>query len=213
MINTLKYILWGVFAFLAIVIGLYPGLYFLLDMQKGLLASKPEALMHQTSWVIAFYLHIGFGGLSLISGFSQFSSRLRKHKLKLHRLLGKIYLLSVLISGTSGLFIAIYATGGRIVEMGFGSLGILWLFTSIMAFKSIRMGKIEQHRHWMIRSFALTFAAVTLRLWLPFFQLVLHFNFIDAYTIIAWLCWIPNLIVAEILIRTTNKESMSTVDA
>ena len=208
MTNTLKYILWGVFAFLAIVIGLYPGLYFLLDMQNGLLASKPEALLLETSWVVAFYSHISFGGLSLISGFSQFSTRLRKRRLKFHRSLGKIYLLSVLISGTSGLFIAIHATGGRIVEMGFGSLGILWLFTSIMAFKSIRMGKIEQHRQWMIRSFALTFAAVTLRLWLPFFQIVLNFEFIEAYIIIAWLCWIPNLIVAEIIIRAANQKSM-----
>ena len=70
------------------------------------------------------------------------------------------------------------------------------------------MGKIEQHRQWMIRSFALTFAAVTLRLWLPFFQIVLNFEFIEAYIIIAWLCWIPNLIVAEIIIRAANQKSM-----
>ncbi|MEQ6121735.1 DUF2306 domain-containing protein [Reichenbachiella sp. MALMAid0571] len=208
MTNNLKFALWGVFAFFALGVGLYPGLYFLIDMKKGFLGSKPAALLQENSWVIAFYLHISFGGLSLISGFSQFSSQLRKRKVKLHRLLGKIYLTSVLISGTSGLFIAIHATGGRMAEMGFGSLGILWLLTSVMAFKSIRNGEVTQHRHWMIRSFALTFAAVTLRLWLPFFQIVLHFSFIDAYIIIAWLCWIPNLVIAEIIIRTSNKKSM-----
>ena len=56
------------------------------------------------------------------------------------------------------------------------------------------------HRKWMIRSFALTFAAVTLRLYLPIAQL-LPIEFDNAYRVISFLCWVPNLIVAEAYLR------------
>jgi hypothetical protein len=54
----------------------------------------------------------------------------------------------------------------------------------------------------MIRSYALCFAAVTLRIWLPLFQFALGLEFIFAYRIIAWLCWVPNLVVAELIVRS-----------
>ena len=50
----------------------------------------------------------------------------------------------------------------------------------------------------MVRNFALTFAAVTLRLWLPG-MVVGGVPMEIAYPIVAWLCWVPNLIVAEAL--------------
>ena len=66
-----------------------------------------------------------------------------------------------------------------------------------MAFLSIRAGDVTRHRQWMVRSYALTLAAVTLRIQLPFYQAVLGLSFDDAYAIVAWFCWIPNLVVAE----------------
>jgi ABC-type spermidine/putrescine transport system permease subunit II len=56
------------------------------------------------------------------------------------------------------------------------------------------------HRRWMIRSFALTFAAVTLRLYLPL-GFLLPVSFDDAYRVISFLCWVPNLLAAEWLLR------------
>jgi hypothetical protein len=55
----------------------------------------------------------------------------------------------------------------------------------------------------MIRSFALTFAAVTLRLYLPASQIA-GMPFPAAYSAIAWLCWVPNLLVAEWFIRAAS---------
>lgn len=141
-----------------------------------------------------FYTHVFFGGLALLSGTIQTVFTLRKWKV--HRVIGKFYVLGVLLSGTSGLYIAVYASAGLIAQSGFFTLGLLWLYTTVMAFVHIKSGRKEQHRQWIIRSMALTFAAITLRLWLPSFMIAgMEFN--SAYPIIAWLCWLPNIVVAE----------------
>lgn len=198
----LKTILWIVFAFLAIGIGLYPIIYLIVDMKSnGLLGSKSQELLASTVYNIGFYAHIYFGGVALLTGWSQFSKKWRLKYLKTHRTLGKIYIISVLSSGLAGLFIAYYANGGLTAKLGFGILAILWLFTTIMAYQSIRRKQITKHQHWMIRSYALCFAAVTLRLWMPTLPAVLQIGFNEAYIIISWLCWVPNILVAELLIR------------
>ncbi|MEO7988828.1 MAG: DUF2306 domain-containing protein [Chryseolinea sp.] len=196
----LNYIGWTFFILFAVSIGLYPLLYFIIDMSGGLLSSKTESVLHNKIWNTAFYTHISFGGLSLLTGWSQFSKWLRNKNL-LHRWLGKIYLISVLMSGSAGLYIAFYATGGMVSSLGFGSLAIAWLTTTTIAYISIRQLQIEKHQQWMIRSFALAFAAVTLRLWIPSFQVLTNMEFVSSYKIIAWLCWTPNLVVSEWIIR------------
>jgi hypothetical protein len=191
---------WGAFIFFAIGVGLYPFLYFVLDMSAGLLSSKPAEVQNSTIWLTAFYLHITFGGISLLTGWSQFLKNFRNRNLSFHRTLGKIYLISVGISGFCGLYIAFFATGGLISSMGFGGLALSWLFSTSAAYRFIRSKDRDNHERWMIRSFALTFAAVTLRIWLPL-SMAAGIEFIAAYRVIAWLCWVPNLLVAELIIR------------
>jgi hypothetical protein len=58
----------------------------------------------------------------------------------------------------------------------------------------------------MIRSFALTAAAITLRMYLPLI-FVFHWNFSVAYPAIAWLCWIPNALAAEVYLRLASTPS------
>lgn len=199
---TFKPIPWLIIAILAITIGLYPIIYLLLDMKSnGLLGSKSSDLLASTLYILGFYTHIAFGGLALLIGWSQFSKKWRFKYLKTHRLIGKIYVLSVLLSGLSGLYIAFYANGGLVSIFGFSTLAVLWLFTTSMAYNSIKNKRIVAHKKWMVRSYALCFAAVTLRLLLPTLPAILQIGFDEAYIIISWLCWIPNLIVAEILIR------------
>lgn len=198
----MKTVGWTFFIFFAVFVGVYPFLYLILDMSQGLLASKSPELKESLFWQSGFYTHILLGAVALLSGWSQFSRRIRNRNLKLHRTLGKIYLIAVLFSGIAGLYIAYHATGGLIAAFGFSGLAIAWLFTSSKAYFSIRKKNIDQHQYWMIRSYALCFAAVTLRIWLPLFQFALGMEFISAYLIIAWLCWVPNLAVAELIVRS-----------
>ncbi|MEQ8485789.1 MAG: DUF2306 domain-containing protein [Pseudomonadales bacterium] len=142
-------------------------------------------------------VHFLGSGLALLIGGFQFSARLRQRHLALHRWVGRIYLGAVLVGGIGGLAIAGIAHGGPPTTVGFTMLGALWLYSGARAYGAIRAGDIDGHRRWMVRNFALTFAAVTLRLELGLLTGALGWSFDHAYLTVAWLCWVPNLVVAE----------------
>lgn len=191
---------------LAVGVGLYPVLYLMPNSQSiGLLSSKPEALISSPLWNAAFYLHIMPGGLALLIGWPQFVKKIRNKHMQVHRALGKVYVLAILISGLAGLYLAFYANGGIVAKLGFGGLALAWLMTTSMAYIKVKNKQIEEHQRWMIRSYALCFAAVTLRLWLPLFTAGFQIEFTPAYRTISWLCWVPNLIIAEWIIFRLKK--------
>ncbi|WP_299211057.1 DUF2306 domain-containing protein [uncultured Aquimarina sp.] len=188
-----------IFIILSILIGLYPFIYFFVDRKFGLLSSKSNELLADSLWNIAFYSHIALGGIALLIGWVQFSKRIRSNKLGLHKFLGKVYIISALISGITGIYVAFFATGGIIASLGFIALGIIWVYTTSKAYLNIINGKIHKHQILMYYSQAACFAAVTLRIWLPILSASFG-DFIIAYRIVAWLCWVPNLIVAHYLV-------------
>ena len=195
-----KKISWIFLVILAIIVGLYPIIYFVIDRRFGLLQSKSNELLANIFWNLGFYTHIILGGLALLIGWTQFSTRFRDKNLNRHRQLGKIYVISVLLSSIAGISIGFFATGGILSKLGFICLGIIWLSSTLMAYQYIRKVQIERHQKMMIYSYAACLAAVTLRIWLPLLTMTFH-NFIVAYTIVAWLCWVPNIIVANIIAR------------
>ena len=197
----LKKTLWGIFGFLAISVGLYPLLYFIIDRHFGLLSSKSEILLNDVVWNIGFYGHIVFGGIALLIGWLQFSSSLRKKRMSLHRKIGMTYFISVLISGTCGVYIGFFATGGIVSMVGFISLGLIWLYTTGAGFWAIKSGDISKHQKMLIFSYAACFGAVTLRIWLPALIVLHKGDFIPAYRIVAWLSWVPNIIIAYFIIK------------
>ncbi len=193
---------WIITIILAIAIGLYPLTYLIIDMRSnGLLASKSQELLSTSIYNISFYIHIFLGAVALLIGWAQFSIKWRTKHLNLHRTVGKVYIISVLLSGIAGLYIAYHATGGLPAKLGFSSLALLWLITTVSAYTTIRNKNIIAHQKWMIRSYALTFAAVTLRFWMPTIPIIFNIGFSESYPIISWLCWVPNIIFAEILIK------------
>ncbi len=187
-------------ALLAIIVGLYPALYFILDRKFGLLSSKSIELLANISWNTAFYTHIILGGIALLIGWLQFNTKLRIRKPYVHRNIGKIYITCVLLSSLAGIGIGFFATGGIIPAVGFICLGIVWFTTTLLSYLKIRKGQIEQHRRLMIYSYAACFAAVTLRIWLPLL-IMMSGDFIIAYTIVAWVSWVPNILVARFFIK------------
>lgn len=187
------------FIILCISIGFYPLVYLFADMSQGLLGTKPPELLSEITYTLFFRLHIFFSGVALLIGWSQFLKSFRDRNLRFHRLVGKVYIISVMVSGLSGLYISYYATGGLSSVFGFSALAVLWLTTTILAYRTILQKRKSEHEQWMIRSYSLTFAAVTLRLWMPVLIGLFGMDFFDAYPIIAWLCWVPNLAVSEYL--------------
>jgi uncharacterized membrane protein len=158
----------------------------------------------------AIYLHIFASAVALFLGPLQFWVRLRTARPALHRWSGRIYLgIGVLIGGLAGLYMAFHAFGGLASRLGFGCLALAWLYTGFRAYRAIRARDIVSHRRWMVRNFALAFAAVTLRLWLPA-AMVSGIPFEAAYPVIAWLCWVPNLVVVEMLFNQANRPAERT---
>ena len=145
-------------------------------------------------------VHMVTSPLALVAGALQVNRAIRIRHLVLHRWLGRLYVLAVLLGGASGLSMAFEAQGGPVSEWGFGLLAVLWLLSTGLGFVAVRRGARNTHRDWMLRSYALTLAAITLRIYIPSSQIA-GLPFEDAYRAIAWLCWVPNLLLAEWLIR------------
>lgn len=185
------------FGFTLIYFSFRPDIFFLNEKQD---------VVYNVFWRTAFYIHITGGMLAILCGPFQFLRNFRNRHLKFHRTLGKLYLGSILLlAAPSGLFMAFYAEGGWFSSLGFTLMAMLWLLTTWKAYETILQKKIQEHRNWMIRSYALTFAAVTLRIWVPAasFGLGLDPEFVVISS--AWISWIPNLVVAQLLTRVSMK--------
>lgn len=152
--------------------------------------------------------HAAFGTLALLAAPLQFRADLRARHRRLHRLLGKAYVAAALGTGATGLFMAAFSFGGAVTHLGFGLLAVLVMVTTTLAFARIRAGDIAAHRAWMVRSFALIFAGVTLRIELPLLIAAYGGAFEPAYQWIAWLCWVPNLAWAEWWVRRERGTGM-----
>lgn len=184
---------WWTITFLSTLIALYGISYFF----RGE-SAFPEQLavsFKERPWGI--YIHAFFSGVGLLVGPFQFHTRLRVSRLSLHQLMGRIYIICCFLGGSSGLYIAFFAHGGWITTGGFGSLAVLLIAATSIALIRIKEKDIIRHRLWMLRSYALMFAAVTLRIELPILIILHSGDFTPAYQWVSWLCWVPNIAVAE----------------
>jgi len=141
-------------------------------------------------------MHVIGGGIVIVAGGFQFWSKLRRDHINIHRWLGRIYLTFVLVGGVGGLVLSPNAEGGLVANFGFGMLAVLWLFSGWQAYACIRRGDIASHKAWMMRNFSMTFGAVMLRVYLGLFA-VAGVDFVDSYPTVAWIAWVPNLILVE----------------
>ncbi|MEO8619629.1 MAG: DUF2306 domain-containing protein [bacterium] len=136
---------------------------------------------------------------------------LRSRIIGLHRWMGRTYVVAVLIGGLGALRMALVSSAGWFTHLGFGLLGLLWLFSTARGYIAIRSHDEASHRRWMIRSYSLTLAAVTLRIYIPL-GIAAGVPFDNAYQVISWLSWVPNLILAEWLVQRT-RPTVATVTA
>lgn len=204
MTRIFKITSWFVMTLLASYIALVSLRYFILSPEAA--TGEPFA-QRFAQYITPLLFHAGGGAIALFLGAWNFWGAFRNKYLDLHRWFGRIYLLAVFVGGTAGLYLAVTAIGGLPTRIGFGTLALLWLATAAMAYLSIRQGDVQAHRGWVIRSYALTFSAVMLRLWLPLF-LSLGYDFQEVYTTVAWLCWVPNLLAAELIISSRKRQNL-----
>lgn len=159
----------------------------------------PAMLHHALARPVMLYLHIGLAPVALALLPIQFSRRLRARRPALHRWAGRLYATCVLLSGLASLPLAYTTDAGPAAGLGLAVLAGVWLGTTGLAVVYALQRRIDLHRAWMIRSAALTLAAVTLRLYLPIGLSTVGFE--ASYPVICWICWLPNLLAAEWLLR------------
>jgi uncharacterized membrane protein len=152
---------------------------------------------YRLPWLV---IHAATAATALLIGPWQFLPKLRATRPLLHRWMGRVYVAACLVGGLTGFVLALGASTGPVSTAGFGLLAIAWTYSTAMAWRLAMRRDFAAHRRWMIRSFALTFAAVTLRLYLPIAP-ALPVSMEDAYRAISFLCWAPNLLLAEIYLR------------
>ena len=149
-----------------------------------------------------FYAHVIGSSTILLVGFFQFSRTVYTRR-KLHRILGKIYILGVLFFAAPGAYLmTFFIHRGDGVLASFFIQNTLWVATTFLAWRYALYGKIPNHVRMMRRSYGLAFAAVTLRFYIWLFTVLGNgVNFEHNYLIIAFLSWVPNLILVELINR------------
>lgn len=148
---------------------------------------------------LQFLTHAIVAPIALLVGPLQFFPRLRSKYPRLHRWNGRLYVLACVVAGIAALATAPYASGGPVAGLGFSLLAVSWLATTIGGWRAAVARKFDLHRVLMRFSYALTFAAVTLRIQLPIGFIFLGFHsYREMSVYLAYTSWIPNVIVVAL---------------
>jgi uncharacterized membrane protein len=180
----------GMMVFWAVGVGFYGLAYFAMP------EFTQEAWGHHlrdAPW--ALYAHFVFGPVALITGSLQFFPKLRTKHRRFHRICGRIYVAACLAGGVAGFTLALGSVEGMMAVTGFATLAVFWIYATYLAYRFARNREFELHKRWMLRSYAMTFGAVTLRIMIPMANIL---DIEGAYPYIAWLCWTVNLAIVEV---------------
>ena len=175
--------------------------YLNFDFEYSFLKLKQEAIA--TGWYLpAYYSHVLIGGVILVIGFIQLNKTWGRRWMKVHRSLGYIYVMGILFfAAPGGLIMSFFIGRGPIVHASFIVQASLWFFFTAMAFDRVRKRDIQAHERWMWRSFSLTFAAITLRIYIFICSYFVDLSEPIAYGILSWLSWFPNWMAIELYLK------------
>jgi len=161
-----------------------------------------------THWKLAFWVHVFTSMLALAAGFTQFFPALLRRLPSLHRGMGKLYVLNVcFITGPASLIMAFYANGGFSSRLAFTLLAIGWIVTTAIGWRAAVRRQWTVHRAWMMRSYALTLSAITLRAWKYTLVFLFEPRPMDLYRLVAWLGFLPNVLFVEWLLHRQKNEA------
>lgn len=133
------------------------------------------------------------GILCLLAGLSQFAPE--SLRFRIHRHSGRLYMVTMLMASVTAIPMALMAEGGWTARLSFLLLALLWLLTGVIALKRVLAGDFVSHRRWMVRNYALTYSAISLRLILNFL-VEMGWSFTSVYPYVSW-TWLIGATVGE----------------
>lgn len=148
-------------------------------------------------------VHAASAIFAMVIGPFQFVSAIRCRWPRLHRAAGLTYVAACAVAVPTGLLLAFGASTGPITAAGFCLLAILTGLFTLQGLRAAFARRFDVHREWMLRSYAMIAAAITLRLMIPA-SFLLGLDFTMSYRVIAWACWMVNLALVELYIRRTR---------
>jgi hypothetical protein len=206
--TVVRGLLWVALAYFTVLMGRITLEYWPVRRDAAFLQIKQQYLgiVH---WEVAFWVHVFTSMLPLVAAFTQFVPAVLKRWPGVHRTMGRVYVITVcFITGPASAIMAFYANGGITSRIAFGLLALLWLGTTALGWRAALQRKWVAHREWMMRSYALTLSAITLRAWKWLLVLAFEPRPMDLYRVVAWLGFVPNLLLVEWLIRRSRQRRL-----
>jgi len=198
-----KKLLIGFFLAGAITMAVMSFHYFQLEV-TGIIKGRDVS---NSSWYrLCLKTHILTGIIAITIGPLQFIQQIKAKSISTHKYLGYSYVINVAISSISGLAVAQFAMGGWVTSVGFSTLAIFWLFSTLSAVAAIRRKELSNHKKWMYISYAMTFAAIPQRT-LLLLPLLTSVPFIPVYRLSAWLPWMLNAWIAFLLYNQSIRKT------
>lgn len=169
--------------------------------QHNLLAAKGQ-LSESLIWLTLFYVHIITSPICMLLGLAQFSNYIRTKNLNAHRISGKAYvILSLLLASPTAFILSFFATGGIWIGIPFFISSVLWFYSTLNGYLSIRNKQVERHTEWMIRSYANAASALSFRLYFVLLKVFFPDDPVQNTIIAQWLGMFGNIVAAEIIIQ------------
>ncbi len=198
--RVVQIILWGIVVLLAIRLVAIAVPYFGFQSDYEFLVVKQD-MLHNLTWVIAFYVHLAGGAVAVLMGTALFFTKWIKPSSRTHKIMGKIYFIAIMFfGGPTGLYLGFYAEAGYLATIGFIGMSVAWMLPTFISVYKVSKGDVHGHYKWMIRSYSMTLAGVTLRIMTPIGIYFLNWSYDTTFIITAYLPWMFNWGLAETII-------------
>jgi uncharacterized membrane protein len=172
--------------------------HYYLNYNQAAFTSSAANYWQMRGWLL---LHISSGMLALLIGPWQFSRRLRQRYIRVHRVSGRVYVIAVLCGCAAAVRLAIGTTFGKAWGFTLACLAFAWATTTLMAYYAVRKRQISIHKEWMIRSYVVTFAFVTFRVFNDFPPMMNWLPEADRSVTYGWASWAIPLLITEVILQ------------
>ena len=196
---------------LTIILLVLVAIYFVIDRALPYMLNFNIEQYHDYYWPNKWWLvgHLFGGSLALIIGPFQFSTPFRNKFLKLHRNLGKVFIIAIILGALSALYMSVYVAPQENISWSISLfvMALVWLVSVLMAYRAIRLRRLQQHREWMIRTYVITLGFVLFRVLNEnsFIREVMP-TFEERGPACIWLSWVVPLFIAEVVLQWHKKK-------
>jgi len=200
---------WTPITFLSVLLAHNAMLYFTHGGDYGLVIEKVVA-KRDVLWHISLYLHLITGSICLLTPIFLFAKRFFRKGMLAHQWVGKVFVWTTLFFVCpTGLYLALYAKGGMVTQIGFVVQAVLVAIYSYQGYQAIMRRDKQSHVQEMIRAYAMIAVVLSFRLFHVIF-FVLSVPYEKNYAISQWLGITFNLLVAELLISRIQSKQLKT---